>query len=160
MLRCMFHPNRSLAVGIARVTQSWRVVSVEDGVYSEDVIAFGVVEVPFVVDVVEFGQFFGEDAFVLALLQHILLLIPQPRRINLSKILHNQSFLTNIPLTKDSQSLRMHSKMRIILTKTLIRLPQTHIHSIKDYFSQFPVLLRKSMGNTLILELWRVDDAV
>jgi len=93
------------------------VVAVEDGVNSEDVIAFGVVEMALVDDIIKLRQLFGELVFVLSLLKDILLFIPVPLVVDLTKVFYNEAVLPdalNAPI-ENAQAFRVDSEVGVIL---------------------------------------------
>jgi len=98
------------------------VVSVQDGVNGEDVVAIGVIKVALVEEVVEVGQVFREEVLVLTMLQHILLLEPVPRLVDLAKVLHNQAVFRNalLAFTKDSKTLGVYSEEGIIFARAVL----------------------------------------
>ena len=75
------------------MTETTREMSVQDWVNSEDIIALWIIKVPLICDVVEVWQVSREELLYLALLEHVLLLIPEPLGIYLSKVLHHQTTL-------------------------------------------------------------------
>ena len=89
----LFDLNDRLAIGIAAVTEPRSIVAIEDRVNSEDVISFGVVEMAFVDYIIKFRQLFRELILVLPLLQDILLFIPVPLVVDLTKVFNNKAVL-------------------------------------------------------------------
>ncbi len=66
-------------------------------------------------DIVEVRQFFRELRFVLTLLEDVLLFIPTPGLINLSKVLNDKCacFYAFWSLAKNAKAFRMHPKMSL-----------------------------------------------
>mmetsp|Transcript_31136 Transcript_31136/g.30590 ORF Transcript_31136/g.30590 Transcript_31136/m.30590 type:complete len:218 (-) Transcript_31136:1734-2387(-) len=114
--------NDGRTVGTAAVAQARRVITIQDGINHQNVIALRIVIVPLIGYIVEFRELFREDLLVLALLQHILLLIPIPWRINLSKVLNDQIVCLDsfFAFAEDSQSFGMDSEVRIYLVLEVV----------------------------------------
>jgi hypothetical protein len=64
-------------------------------VHSQNIVAIRVIKMAFINDIVELRELLRKHRFILTLFEHILLFIPVPRGVNLSKILNDESFFTN-----------------------------------------------------------------
>jgi hypothetical protein len=72
------------------VTQTTRVVAVQDWVNSQDVVTIWVIQMSFEGDVVKLRQIIGKLLCLLALLDNILLFKPMPWPIDLSEVFNDK----------------------------------------------------------------------
>ena len=95
-----------LAVWRAAVAQAAGVVSVQNRVNRQDVVAVGVVQVTLESDIVEVRQIKRQKLGILALLDDILLFKPVPWPVNLSEVLDDQrvGLDPRFPFTENTQT--------------------------------------------------------
>lgn len=74
------------------MAESTCVISMQNWVNGQNVVASWVIEMAFINNVVKFREFFRQLRLVLPLFKDILLLIPVPWRVDFAKILYNKSF--------------------------------------------------------------------
>lgn len=106
-----------LAVGVAAVAQAGCEVSKQDWINRENIVAVRVVEMPFVSDVIEIWKIFWQTTFCLALLKNVLLFVPKPLRIDLSKVFNKQAVFANafFNVAKDAQAFWVDAEVGIVL---------------------------------------------
>lgn len=94
----------SLTVGVTAVAEPGGEVTEENRVNCEHIVAIWVIVVPLISNIIEIRQVFGQVAPSLALLQYVLLFVPEPLRVYLPKVLHKQRVLANAlsPITEDA----------------------------------------------------------
>lgn len=102
-----------LTVRTATVTQATAKVAVQDWIYCQYIIAVGVVHVTLKSDVVEVRQVFRQFLAILALLDHVLLLVPVPRTVDLAEVLDDKSVARQafLAVAEDADTLRVHLKV-------------------------------------------------
>ena len=99
------------------MTEPWRKVAKQNRVDSQNVIAIRIVKVSLVCDVVEVWQVLWKIRFLLALLEHVLLLVPEPLRVDLAKVLYKQGVPSDalFSIAEDAKTFWMDSKVWVIL---------------------------------------------
>lgn len=72
---------------------------------------------PFVSNVVKVRQLLGQRSSVLPLLEHVLFLVPEPRRVDFPEIFYNEAGrrYAFFAFAKDPHAFRVHSEMLLVL---------------------------------------------
>ena len=79
------------------------------------VIAFRIVLMSFISDIVEVGKLLRKIAFILTLLEYVLLLVPVPGSVDFSEVLNNEvaGLYPILPLTEDANPFGVDSEVSI-----------------------------------------------
>lgn len=131
-LLVLFHPSDCLTVWIAAMRQSRGIAAKENRINRQNVITLWVIKVPLICNVVEVWQIFRKSAFLLALLQDILLFKPEPLRVYFTVVFDKQAIFVKsfFSIAKDAQTFAMDPEAGIIFTFALS-------YCIKDNLGQF-----------------------